>query len=111
LGLVLAEMSSIEAAAFVHMLNQALARHLPRDGHGTPLRLPPANSYVQLATVLREWELAPEGAVLLRDGKSPVRVDTVATLHGREPWPPRGVLAAADATWVLESDGRVTRLY
>jgi hypothetical protein len=108
---VLAEMSSIEAAAFVHMLNQALARHLPRDGHGTSLRLPPVSSYARLATVLSQWELAPEGAVLLRDGKSPVRVDTVAALQGREPWPPRGVLAAADATWVLESDGRVTRLF
>ncbi|HSJ20829.1 MAG TPA: hypothetical protein VK964_09665 [Nocardioidaceae bacterium] len=64
-----------------------------------------------MATVLREWELAPEGAVLLRDGKSPVRVDSVAALQGQEPWPPRGVLAAADATWVLEDDRRVTRLY
>jgi hypothetical protein len=108
---VLAEMSSIEAAAFVHMLDQALARHLPRHGHGTSLRLPPVNSYARLATVLREWELASEGAVLLRDGKAPVRVDSVAALQGEEAWPPRGVLAAADATWVLEDDRRVTRLY
>ncbi|HSE09563.1 MAG TPA: hypothetical protein VLB29_12925 [Nocardioidaceae bacterium] len=104
-------MSSIEAAAFVHMLNGALARHLPNQGYGVLVRLPPVDSYTRLATVLRQWEFASSGAVLLRDHGTPVRVVSVEQLQGQEPWPPRGILAAADATWVLEPDRRVTRLY
>jgi hypothetical protein len=104
-------MSSMEAAAYRHMLNRALARHLPNKGSGVPVRLPPADSYRRLATILRQWELEETGAVLLRDHGTPLRVGSVANLHGQEPWPPRGVLAAADGTWVLEPDGRVTRLY
>jgi hypothetical protein len=104
-------MSSIEVAAYVHMLNKALARHLPSQGSPIPVRLPPVDSYDRLATVLRQWGLEQTGAVLLRDHGKPVRVVSVAHLHGQEPWPPRGLLAAADGTWVLEPDGRVTRLY
>jgi hypothetical protein len=111
LGTVLAEMSSIEAAAYVRMLNQALARHLPNQGHGVLVRLPPVDSYEQLATVLKQWGFASAGAVLLRDHGAPARVVSVEQLQTQEPWPPRGVLAAADATWVLEPDRRVTRLY
>lgn len=104
-------MSSFEAAAYVHMLNQALARHMPKQRDVPPVRLPMVDSYTRLAAILRQWESTPTGAVLLRDHGSPVRVVSVAQLQEREPWPPRGVLAAEDATWVLESDGRVTRLY
>jgi len=104
-------MSSIEAAAFKHMLHEALARHLPNQGRGVPVRLPPVDSYERLATVLRQWELASAGAVLLRDHGTPLRVGSVQQLQTKEPWPPRGVLAAIDATWVLEPDRRVTRLF
>jgi len=104
-------MSSFEAAAYVHMLNQALARHMPKQKEQPPVRLPMVDSYTRLAAILRQWEPAASGAVLLRDYGKPVRVVSVEQLQGREPWPPRGVLAADDATWVLEQDGRVTRLY
>ncbi len=104
-----AQMSSFEAAAFARMLDQALARHL-RDRDRLPVRLPAATSYTRLAAMLREWETTAD-AVLLRDSGAAIRVVSVARLHGEEPWPPRGVLAAADGTWVLEQDCRVTRLY
>ena len=103
-----AEMSSFEAAAYAKMLDRALARHNKKDT--LPVRLPMVSSYTRLAKVLQEWE-STAGAVLLRDAGTAVRVPSVAHLQRDEPWPPRGVLAAADGTWVLEPDGRVTRLY
>ena len=103
------QMSSFEAAAYARMLDQALARHL-RDRNRLPVRLPTATSYTRLAAMLREWETTTD-AVLLRDSGTAVRVLWVARLQGEEAWPPRGVLAAADGTWVLEHDCRVTRLY
>lgn len=108
---VLADMSDFETAAFARMLDQALARHLRSSKGKVPLRLPMVNSYTRLAAILREWEADTAGAVLLRDSGAAVRVRSVSQLQQVEPWPPRGVLAAADGTWVLEQDGRVTRLY
>lgn len=102
-------MSSFEAAAYAHMLDRALARH-DRSGK-VPTRLPMATSYARLAEVLRDWECCTEGAVLLRDSGTAVRVASVAQLQQVEPWPPRGVLAAAEGTWVLEQDGRAIRTY
>lgn len=106
-----AQMSSFEAAAYARMLDQALDRHQRSQRNRDPLRLPVVSSYGGLAAVLREREWATAGAVLLRDLGGAVRVASVAQLQEQEPWPPRGVLAAADGTWVLEQDGRVTRLY
>lgn len=103
-------MSSFEAAAYAQMLKAALARREQTDR--VPVRLPMVASYSRLDTVLREWESSTADAVLLRDSGPAVRMASVAQLqHEREPWPPRGVLAAADGTWVLEHDGRVTRMY
>lgn len=103
-------MSSIEAAAYARMLDAALAR-FQRDGRDRiPVRLPQVSSYSRLAAMLREWESFTGEAVLLRDSGSAVRLRSVEELRD-EPWPPRGVLAAADGTWVLEQDGCVTRLY
>lgn len=107
---MLADMSSFEAAAYAQMLKEALARREQMDR--VPVRLPMVASYARLEMVLREWESSAAGAVLLRDSGSAVRVPSVAQLQqADEPWPPRGVLAAADGTWVLEPDGRVTRMY
>jgi hypothetical protein len=92
------------------MLDGVLARHLTRHRQRLPVRLPAVDTYHHLALTLHDWKQTAE-AVLLRDSGGAVRVPSVADLHGQEPWPPRGVLAAADATWVLERDGRVTRLY
>lgn len=108
---MLADMGEFEAAAFARMLDRALARHLRSSMGKVPVRLPAVNSYARLAAVLQEWEAASAGVVLLRDHGPAVRAASVSQLHQVEPWPPRGVLAAADGTWVLESDGRVTRLY
>lgn len=102
-------MSRIEAAAYTRMLDEALARH-QREKDRIPVRLPRVTSYNRLAAMLREWESYTGEAVLLRDSGSAVRLGSVSELKG-EPWPPRGVLAAADGTWVLEQDGAVTRLY
>ena len=104
-------MSSFETAAYARMLDQALARHLGEKKYRLALRLPTATSYRVLAAILREWEPTSPAAVLLRDAGSAIRLATVAELQGEEPWPPPGILAAADGTWVLERDGRVTRLY
>lgn len=106
---VSAQMSNFEAAAFARMLDEALARHL-RERDRVPVRLPRVTSYTRLAAMLREWETTMD-AVLLRDSGRAFRVFSVAGLQGEEPWPPQGVLAAADGTWVLEDDWRVTRLY
>lgn len=103
-------MSPLEAAAFERMLDKALARHLSRHRQRLPVRLPAVSSYNRLALMLHDWEQTAD-AVLLRDRGEAVRVASVSQLHEHEPWPPRGVLAAADATWVLEHDGRVTQLY
>ncbi len=108
---MLAEMSSFEADAFAHMLDRALARHARSQNGRFPVRLPRAGSYTRLAAILREWAPITTDAVLLRDRGGAVRVPSVAALQEQENWPPRGVLAASDGTWVLESDGRVTRLY
>ncbi len=105
---MLAEMSNFESAAFAQMLKHALAR---RDQNPQiPVRLPMVTSYTRLAAILRDWE-STSSAVLLRDSGPAVRVASVAQLQQVERWPPRGVLAAADGTWVLEQDGRVTRMY
>ena len=103
-------MSRIEAEAYARMLDQALARYQRDTRDRLPVRLPHVTSYARLAAMLREWESFTGEAVLLRDSGSAVRLRSVAELHD-EPWPPRGVLAAADGTWVLEQDGAVTRLY
>ena len=106
----MADMSSFEAAAYAQMLKEALARR--EQAEGVPVRLPMVASYARLDAVLREWESSAADAVLLRDSGTAVRMMSVAQLQReREPWPPRGVLAAADGTWVLEHDGRVTRMY
>lgn len=110
-GLVLAEMSSFEADAYAHMLDRALARHARSQNGRYPVRLPRAGSYVRLEAILREWAPITSDAVLLRDRGGAVRVPSVADLEDHESWPPRGVLAASDGTWVLESDGRIMRLY
>lgn len=102
-------MSRIEAAAYARMLDQALAR-FQREKDRVPVRLPKVTSYTRLAAMLREWESFSGEAVLLRDSGSAIRLGSVSELRD-EPWPPRGVLAAADGTWVLEQDGGVTRLY
>ena len=102
-------MSRFEAAAYAQMLDRVLARR-SRIGR-IPVRLPQVTSYTRLAAVLREWECSAESAVLLRDSGAAVRVGSVEQLQQQEPWPPRGVLAAAAGTWVLEPDGRVTRTY
>lgn len=103
-------MSRFEAVAYAQMLDKALARHLQRKDR-LPVRLPMVTSYTRLAVILDEWEASSGDAVLLRDSGKAVRLGSVAELHQKEPWPPKGVLAAADGTWVLEQDGRVTRLY
>lgn len=103
-------MSSFESAAYERMLDEALVRHRRHGTDRVPVRLPRVTSYTSLAAALREWDYFTADAVLLRDAGPAVRLASVAQLKG-EPWPPRGVLAAADATWVLEEDGRVTRLY
>lgn len=107
---MLADMSTFETAAYAHMLERALARHFS-DHQRSPVRLPAVDSYTRLAAVLRGWESAEDAAVLLRDSGTAVRVDSVARLQDREAWPPHGTVAAPDGTWVLEPDGRVTRLY
>lgn len=103
-------MSSFETAAYTRMLDEALMRFQRDERNRVPVRLPRVTSYQSLAATLREWETFTTDAVLLRDSGPAVRVSSVADLR-ENPWPPRGVLAAADATWVLEDDGRVTRLY
>ncbi len=103
-------MSPLEAAAFSHMLEDVVARHQAQHTQRTPVRLPMVNSYARLAATLREWGQTGE-AVLLRDRGRAARVGSVAELHGQERWPPKGMLAAADGTWALDHDGRVTRLY
>lgn len=103
-------MSRIEAAAYARMLDRALARYRRGERDRVPVRLPMVTSYTRLAAMLREWDSFTDEAVLLRDRGSAVRLRSVAELTD-EPWPPRGVLAAIDGTWVLEQDGRVTRLY
>lgn len=108
---MLAEMSKFETAAYAHMLDRALARHFSDRRRRPPVRLPAVDSYTRLAAVLRGWESSEDAAVLLRDSGTAVRVDSVALLQGQEAWPPRGTVAAPDGTWVLEQDGRVTRLY
>lgn len=108
---MLVEMSCFEAAAYAHMLDKALERHLRNQKTRVPVRLQAVRSYAWLAAVLREWEYAATEAVLLRDQGTAIRVDSVTHLEEHEAWPPRGTLAAADGTWVLEQDGRVTRLY
>lgn len=102
-------MSSFEAAAYAQMLKEALVRRERADR--VPVRLPMVASYTRLAVMLQEWESSTTRAVLLRDSGKALRVGSVAELQGKEPWPPRGVLAAADGTWVLEQDGRATRMY
>jgi flagellar biosynthesis/type III secretory pathway ATPase len=104
-------MSRFEAAAYAHMLDRALARHFRDQRNRVPVRLPAVDSYTRLAAILREWESSETGAVLLRDSGTAVRVASVAMLQQHEAWPPRGTVAAPDGTWVLEQDGRVTRLY
>jgi hypothetical protein len=104
-------MSKFETAAYAHMLDRALARHFGGRRNRVPVRLPPVDSYTRLAAILREWESTASGAVLLRDSGTAIRVDSVALLQEHESWPPHGTVAAPDATWVLEEDGRVTRLY
>lgn len=92
------------------MLDEVLARR--ERTVPVPVRLPMVASYSRLDKVLREWQFRNADAVLLRDSGTAVRVPSVAELQDeQEPWPPRGVLAAADGTWVLEHDGRVTRMY
>jgi hypothetical protein len=108
---VLAEMSRFETAAYAHMLDRALARYFGDHKQRPPVRLPAVDSYTGLAAVLRGWGSSEGAAVLLRDSGTAVRVDSVAVLQGQEAWPPRGTVAASDGTWVLEQDGRVTRLY
>ena len=103
-------MSRIETEAYSRMLDQALARYQRNSNDRMPVRLPQVTSYARLAAMLREWESFTGEAVLLRDSGSAVRLRSVAELRD-EPWPPKGVLAAADGTWVLEQDGSVTRLY
>ena len=107
---VSAQMSPFEAAAFARMLDDVLSRHLRGERDRVLVRLPKVTSYARLGAMLHEWVFTAD-AVLLRDTGQAVRLVSVAHLHEQEPWPPRGVLAAADATWVLEEDGRVTRLY
>jgi hypothetical protein len=93
------------------MLRDVFDRHVSTDkADPIGLRLPGTTSYVRLAAMLDEWAFTAD-AVLLRDRGPALRVTSVAQLQDQEYWPPRGVLAAADATWVLEEDGRVTRLY
>ncbi len=103
-------MSPLEAAAFSRMLEDVVARHQARHKQRTPVRLPVVNSYARLAATLLEWGQTGD-AVLLRDRGTAVRVGSVAELQGQERWPPKGMLAAADGTWALDHDGRVTRLY
>jgi hypothetical protein len=103
-------MSRIEAEAYARMLDAALARYQRNHQGELPVRLPKVTSYSRLAAMLREWDSFTGEAVLLRDSGSAVRLGSVAELT-EEPWPPRGVLAAVDGTWVLEQDGSVTRLY
>lgn len=105
-----AQMGPVEAAAFSRMLEDVVARHQARHTQRPPIRLPAVNSYSRLAAILLDWGQTGE-AVLLRDRGPAVRVGSVAQLHGQEPWPPKGLLAAADGTWALDHDGRVTRLY
>ncbi|MGH3330111.1 MAG: hypothetical protein ACRDPJ_02290, partial [Nocardioidaceae bacterium] len=104
------QLSSFEAAAYARMLDEALLRHRRNTGDRIPVRLPKVNSYMNLAATLRQWDYFTAEAVLLRDAGPTVWLASVAQLKD-EPFPPRGVLAAADGTWVLEQDGRVTRLY
>ncbi len=103
-------MSPLEAAAFSRMLEDVVARHQARHTQRALVRLPAANSYARLAATLLAWGQSGE-AVLLRDHGRAIRVGSVAELHGQEPWPPKGLLAAADGTWALDHDARVTRLY
>ena len=103
-------MTPFEATAFARVLNDVFDRHVFNDNEPVGLRLPGTTSYVRLAAMLNEWAFTAD-AVLLRDRGPALRVTSVAQLQDHEYWPPRGVLAAADATWVLEEDGRVTRLY
>ena len=110
LRLVSAQMSRFETAAFSRMLDEALVRFRRTGKDRAPVRLPQVRSYARLAATLHEWQDYTVDAVLLRDVGPSVRVGSVAELED-EAWPPRGVLAAADGTWVLEQDGRVTRLY
>jgi hypothetical protein len=103
-------MSPLEAAAFSQMLREVVARHQARHTQRPAVRLPAAGSYARLAATLLDWGQSGE-AVLLRDHGRALRVGSVAELHGQEPWPPKGLLAAADGTWALDHDGRVTPLY
>lgn len=107
---VSAQMSPLEAAAFSRMLHEVVARHQARYRQRAPVRFPKVNSYAGLAATLLDWGQTGE-AVFLPDHGTAVRVGSVAHLHDEQPWPPRGVLAAADGTWALDHDCRVTRLY
>jgi hypothetical protein len=103
-------MSKFEVDAYSRMLDNALLRFQHSDREKFPVRLSRAYSYRDLASMLRRGQFYTPEAVLLRDHGPAVRVGSVDQLEG-EQWPPQGVLAAADGTWVLEQDGRVTRLY
>jgi hypothetical protein len=107
---VSAQLNPFEATAYARMLDEVIARRFRSQGHRAAVRLPRVVSYTRLASILHEWVFTAD-AILLRDAGPAVRLISVAQLQEQESWPPRGVLAAADATWVLEQDGRVTRLY
>jgi hypothetical protein len=98
-------MNPLETAAFAAVLERAVTS-------STDLRTPsvPVSSSARLGPALKQWMFATTDAVWVREDGTGQRLDVRSELP-EVPWPVPGVLAAADATWVLTPSGSLRVLW
>ncbi len=99
------QMNPVETAAYAAMLEEAISSRADLQTPSVPV-----SSAARLTGALRQWMFSTTDAVWLREDGSAQRIDVFSELP-EVPWPVAGVLAAADATWVLTPGGSLRLMW
>ena len=99
------QMNPVETAAFAALLEDVISSRADLQTPSVPV-----SSAARLTGALRQWMFTTTDAVWLCEDGTAQRIDVFTELP-EVPWPVAGVLAAADATWVLTPGGSLRLLW